>query len=501
MRRGPAYLTMPLEVISSEVDLPTSANQESRLIFEYLLRSNHSAREPFNTVAIFQIDGQLHLESLQEALNAILHRHSVLRASFFPCEDVSEIVRQKLMLEYTSTGKAPQDLFKHRILPIEPIQIQPLVLNTNDEAMQISKLKSIISTCNSHFDYSQPPLLRVKLVEIHPNRYIFILAFPHLICDGISRKVMLDELWLLYRLLAYNTNSKNSSNERLLLPNSYHFSQYTLWEQKFMSNSKFQDCVEYWIEHWKHFSRERLQRADLQISRKDGERANEEVPISICENLSPGLTEVIRKFAKARQLTPHMFFLTAFYLTLYRYTCKTRLAVWINFANRHREEFHQMVGWFSNSHLVGVDISDNPKIEELLSRVRSTLIQSIRHSGMPTGRLWHYLEGLFDPRQFEEVFISFNYLPAGWRGKPQSLPQIKIAEISLGTFISASSTWKPLEVSVADQRDHITITIVSNGVIFDETAIQALQTLFLDMLTVLLEKPSDNVLSLRSNMC
>ena len=65
-----------------------------------------------------------------------------------------------------------------------------------------------------------------------------------------------------------------------------------------------------------------------------------------------------------------MTLLAAYQVLLSRYTGQHDIVVGSPIANRNRHEIEDLIGFFVNSLVMRTDLSDDPTVRELLSRVR-----------------------------------------------------------------------------------------------------------------------------------
>ena len=105
------------------------------------------------------------------------------------------------------------------------------------------------------------------------------------------------------------------------------------------------------------------------------------------QDLSPGLTELLREFARAQGVTPFMAMLAAFYVLLQRYSGAGELIVGSGMANRRLRELDAILGMIINTVALRVDLSDDPSLTELLGRVRAAVLQAQENQDVPFPRV------------------------------------------------------------------------------------------------------------------
>ncbi len=144
----------------------------------------------FNESVTLHLRGSLDEFALQRALDRIVARHDALRASF------------------GATGEAM------RIAAPAPFRIERCDLAAHESFERERALGAIIdSEARTAFDLAAGPLARGQLVRLRSNEHAFVFTAHHIICDGWSMNVILDELTQLYA--AYCRNEEPNLREPL----------------------------------------------------------------------------------------------------------------------------------------------------------------------------------------------------------------------------------------------------------------------------------------------
>ena len=99
----------------------------------------------------------------------------------------------------------------------------------------------------SPFLLSEPNLFRAKLLRVGEQKHILLLTFHHIVFDGWSIGVMVNELGQLYK--AYHQGQSSPLPE---LPIQY--ADYAVWQREVMAGAKYVDGLEYWKKELKDLS-------------------------------------------------------------------------------------------------------------------------------------------------------------------------------------------------------------------------------------------------------
>src|SRR5205823_4016663 len=99
--------------------------------------------------------------------------------------------------------------------------------------------------------------------------------------------------------------------------------------------------------------------------------------------LSEELFQQLKALASAAKTTLYMLLLAAFELLLYRYTDQDDLLIGTTALGRSRAELEKIVGYLANPVVLRTNLSGNPTFQELLGRVRQTVIGALDHQDYP----------------------------------------------------------------------------------------------------------------------
>ena len=94
------------------------------------------------------------------------------------------------------------------------------------------------------------------------------------------------------------------------------------------------------------------------------------------------------------------------------------MSILVNFANRTSADSDKMVGWFVNTHLVGLNIEDCATVGDFCCAIRSEAVRAMTYQNIPTAHLWNQLGST--PR-FRGIPMVFNGRPD--IGRPLTIEQ------------------------------------------------------------------------------
>ncbi|MGQ0777623.1 MAG: condensation domain-containing protein, partial [Pseudonocardiales bacterium] len=127
---------------------------------------------------LIDLTGPVRGEALRRAAQALLERHPNLGASFVE----------------RGTGETVQVVRCHVRLPWQEVDLSDL-----DEAERAARIEQVVAEDRfRRFDLTQPPLWRATLLRLSPHKHRLVLTIHHILLDGWSVPIMLQELLALY---------------------------------------------------------------------------------------------------------------------------------------------------------------------------------------------------------------------------------------------------------------------------------------------------------------
>ncbi|HWB93270.1 MAG TPA: amino acid adenylation domain-containing protein, partial [Puia sp.] len=185
-------------------DYPLSSSQR-RL---WLLSQTEESNIAYNVPGLFVFEGELQVQALEQAFQGLINRHEILRTAFR--ENASGEVRQ-IILSMEETG----------------FRIDGIDLRMEDEK-EAAVRRKVQQEMVRPFDLAAGCLLRVMLLQVDTDKWVFFYNLHHIISDGWSKSVVLNEL-----LQFYNALAKNDPLSLRPLPIQY--KDYAVWQQQQLS--------------------------------------------------------------------------------------------------------------------------------------------------------------------------------------------------------------------------------------------------------------------------
>ena len=297
----------------------------------------------YNITSAVRLQGKLNVAALERTLSEIVRRHDALRTTFA----LDETQPVQIVHE-------PQDVhfafFDLTHLP--PAQRE-------DEARRLATEEA-----RRPFNLATGPLLRPSLLRLSDDEHIAVLAVHHIVSDGWSMNVMLNELTTLYD--AFSTGERSRLPE---LPVTY--ADYAAWQRQSLNEDFLAPRLAYWREHLAGMTKILELPADRPrppVQTFRGAKQGVSLPASLVDEL--------RSLSLRHGVTLFMTTLAAFLTLLSRYTQQTDLAVGTPTAGRNRFELEGLIGFFINTLVLRADVSGDPPFLELLAQVKTVVLDA-----------------------------------------------------------------------------------------------------------------------------
>jgi amino acid adenylation domain-containing protein/non-ribosomal peptide synthase protein (TIGR01720 family) len=336
----------------------------------------------YNQAVIFQVRPEVSPDLLARALQELLGRHDALRLRF---------VRQGATWEQRV---APGD----ERVPFTRVDLSPLPAGE-----RASALEAAAAELQAGLSLSDGPLTRAAFFDLgarEPGRFLWVIH--HLAVDGVSWRILLEDLQTAYRQL--------SQGEAVLLPPGT--SSFAQWARRLVEHAEgpqLQQELPYWL------AEERRSVPSLPID--FGGRAN---TVASAQALAASLTEaetrrLLKEVPAAHRVQINDVLLTALAQVLADWTGQRR--VLLDLEGHGREaifadlDLSRTVGWFTSVFPVLLDLGAKEAAGEELRAVKEQLRQ-VPHHGLGYGVLRYLSRDATGLRlqAMPPAEVCFNYL-------------------------------------------------------------------------------------------
>ncbi|MBI6744818.1 amino acid adenylation domain-containing protein [Pseudomonas syringae] len=339
--------TLPQIVPTSrEAQLPLSFAQQ-RLWF---LAQMEGASAAYHIPAGLRIVGALDEAALQHALNRIVARHEVLRTTFVQTGDQAVV----LCIHPEETGY--------------PLRKYDLTTHA-DSSSELARLMD--EAAIGRFDLQQGPLIRGSLVRLSDDEHVLLLTMHHIVSDGWSMGVLTRELGALYA-------SGCQADADPLPQLSIQYADYAVWQRGWLSGEVLHKQSTYWQTALLDAPALLMLPSD-RVRPAQQDYTGDAVPVVLDETLSHELKALSRRHGT----TLFMTLLAGWATVLSRLSGQDEVVIGSPVANRMSAEVEGLIGFFVNTLALRVNVSDDPTVEALLSRVKACTLAAYEHQDLP----------------------------------------------------------------------------------------------------------------------
>lgn len=425
-------VTPPLGRVDRRGALPLSSAQQ-RMWFLSRLDPESVA---YNSPKAFHMTGTLDARALRDSFTALVARHEALRTGF-----------------RADTDGAVQWIADAEPVPLPVIDLSALPASRRQAAAR----RVAFLDARRPFDLASPPLLRTRLLRLADGERILLLVIHHIVSDGWSAGVLARDLAALYRA---HTAGAEAALPRLEIQ----YGDFAVWQRQVVESGVLEPQLEYW----------RTQLAGASVLELPTDRPRTVQPShrgrTLFRTLDAEFTSRIREMARREGVTRFTILLAACYVVLARYTQQRDVAIGSIIANRTRRELEPLIGFFANTLVLRTPVVPTETLGQLLTRVRTTILDGYVAQDMPFDRLVERLQPGRDLTQSPLFRVLINYQAAV--DPEPDLPGIRVTRLDY-SFAEAKFD---LVVDMADGGAATKLALEYATELFDEPTIDRFWT-------------------------
>lgn len=318
------------------------------------------------------------------------------------------------------------------------------------------------------FEMAQAPLLRLTLLRLSQDTYHFIWSYHHLLLDGWSIALVLDEVFACYEQL------RQGAMPNLPAPRPYR--DYVAWLQA----QDIQTAEGFWRRYLSDFSRPTPLIRDP-FSHSPSSPNREQIDSQECTGyLSQAATSALQNYIRQHQLTLNTVSQGAWALLLSCYSGETDIVFGHTVSTRPADlvGVESMVGLFLNTLPVRVHLPPEEAIVSWLKSLQEEQAEARQYDYAPLAQIQQWGQVPAGQSLFESLLVVENYprrSSSEYGESPQNLTPS-------GSWSASERTNYPLTLSVGS-RAELLLRISYAPDRFSESIIQAM----LERLRILLE--------------
>jgi len=314
------------------------------------------------------------LDHLTKSWQQVLNNHSILRSGFY--SDVFSVPVQCVYREVT--------------LPVEVLDFT----NITDEE-QVAAINEYEAADRAKgFDFRSAPLMRISLLKLSKDRYRMIWTFHHILFDGWSLPVLMEEFLSTYELLVAGSPVKAQEEDK--------YEDYIRYIER-----SDQEAEE---NHWRKYMLGVEQPTLLPFigtttERTKGAGSYNTLPLQ----LDATLTEKIQSYAQQHRLTVNTLMQGVWSLLLHRYTGNKDIVYGVIVSGRPDDlpNVEKRVGLFINTLPLHSIMEEGQKVADWLQLLQTQQVSSRQYQYTPLHEIQRWAGVPAD--LFDSLLIFENY--------------------------------------------------------------------------------------------
>ena len=330
------------------------------------------ANRAYNESVTLTLNGNLNAIALLNALQSLVSRHEALRSTF-------------------STDGRFMTIFKNLKITTDYNDLSDLDTTEKNKAIKTYLTEQV----NFIFDLVKGPLFRVGLLKLSETEHQLILTAHHIICDGWSIGIMLEELGSLYSANILNTNHN--------LPNPESFCTYADEQQVYLESSEHKSNENFWLNEFKDSVPQLTLSTDFprpNLRTFKSERLDFSVDTT--------LVKALKKTGVKAGCSLVNTLLSAFEIFLCSQTGQTDIVLGLPAAGQAVTGRTQLIGHCVNLLPLRSKISLSDSFNTYLKNRKSSLFDAYDHQQLSFGQLLQKLAIARDPSRVPLVPVVFN---------------------------------------------------------------------------------------------
>lgn len=402
------------------------------------------------------LEGDIDKEAFQQAWNEVFQANEMLRATYrwdkvnTPLQVVLKKVKPPILFHDLSEGEAA---------------LQTVL----DEDRQAT------------FDLSQTPF-RVTLCRLHPAKYCMIVSFHHIICDGWSTGIILEEF--------FNAYFSIRSGHRWKTPQKPGFNTFI----KSLQENDSAEQEQYWKNYLEGIS------DSTQLPMKRQQNGTETTGGSGIVSLAfpPGINERLEEFCGGQKVTVAAVLYTAWGLLLHRYLDKDDIIFGITLSGRNAKisGIESMVGLFIDTLPLRMRVAPGQTAAQAAEQVHIAMRAGEAFNSFPLTKIKEILNCPVYRELFDNIMVIENYPLADLKNRLMD----ESHGLSIESFVMDETTHYDLTLGIG---------MVSNGesrlselsfsyryAAFDEATVRRMAGHLVNILDDLLEHPDKPAIDL-----
>lgn len=331
-----------------------------------------NANRAYNESISLDLKGEFNKQALEKAIETLINRHESLRCIF------------------SSNGEFIT-ILKELNTPIDFIDISPL----SEEEKKNTLSRYAKKEAEYIFDLIKGPLIRFSILKTKNNHHRFTITSHHIICDGWSISIMLQELGIFYSAYVLDKTPVIS------VPES--FITYADEKLELIESEEYKKIEQFWIDQYKDSVPKLLLPTDAPYPTLRNYKSKR-LDLPLNENL----LAKIKKVGLNSNCSLVTTLLAVFDIFLFKITNQHDIVVGLPSSGQSASGMTQLVGHCVNLLPLRTKLDTKQSFIDYLKQKNSNLFDAYDHQELSFGHLLQKLSIPRDPSRVPLVPVVFN---------------------------------------------------------------------------------------------
>jgi len=371
---GPArYAAIPRV---ADQEFYETSNAQKRLWIIDQLEQDLTA---YNAYMAYCLRGELDVAALQAAVDLVVARHESLRTTFV---EVGAEPKQRVH----APGALPTDL--------DIVDYRRRAKTPADLTAELTRRGQ------APLNLQTGPLFQMALYLLPGDTYYLFCVMHHIICDGWSNNLLIEELMTAYQALA-------EQQPVPLAPLPIQYRDYAAWQTAQLATPEFEEHRQYWLTKLA---------GELPVLNFPTYKTRPAVQTfngrTLEHHFAPGTLAHLRQLGDQADASLFMTLTALLNLLLYKYTGQPDLILGAATAGRNHPDLENQIGYYLNTIVLRNEVQPADSFPQLLRAVRQNMLEAFEHQDYPFDLLASQLDGPRDPSRnpvFDVLIILQNF--------------------------------------------------------------------------------------------
>jgi amino acid adenylation domain-containing protein len=325
----------------------------------------------YNIPSVYAINGFLSIEHFSNAWEQILQRHEVLRSVFVEKEDANTY-----------------QIISEKENPLKFIDAQNWSIQKREEYIK--------SICEHYFDLQNGPLCISFLIQIGKEEFVWVLNFHHIIFDGWSSGVFLNQFQTVYSQLIEGKTLDQTNSETDL-----QYRDYAAWHHQMINKNKRLKA------YWKTTFEDLPDRLQLPSHEKIASDLNHE-GASVTLHFDEHWLQQLKRICTEEKATLFSGLVALVNATLSKLSGQTDIVIGTPSSGRDHPQLQDLIGFFVNTVPIRNKLNASKNFKEHLHIFSNNINEAFEHQWLPFDQIVELLDIPFNPSQnpLFDVFIA-----------------------------------------------------------------------------------------------